>query len=203
MSFATEQIDLSMCSAETGRFLAANLYTLEGVKNEDGSPRVMSMSELVLAICLQRASGLENGYVDSVSGKRKKGIIDLMEDIAANSAMLKGLTEVEEKLVEIGIGGSFDAHGAFTYDGMATTYYNFLFYTAGVTGLPAAGTWSYDNVQTAISLVEDKMDSLNTLSQDLLIELQSLTAKRDQTYDLASNAIKSFNTVLLGTVNNM
>ena len=39
MSFATEQIDLSMCSPETGRFLTANLYTLEGVKNEDGSPR--------------------------------------------------------------------------------------------------------------------------------------------------------------------
>ena len=47
------------------------------------------------------------------------------------------------------------------------------------------------------------MDSLNTISQDTLINLQSLTAKRDQTYDLVSNALKSFNTVLVGNANNI
>ena len=52
-------------------------------------------------------------------------------------------------------------------------------------------------------LIEDKMDSLNTISQDTLINLQSLTAKRDQTYDLVSNALKSFNTVLVGNANNI
>ena len=58
-------------------------------------------------------------------------------------------------------------------------------------------------MQTVISTLEDKMDSLNTISQDTLIDLQSLTAKRDQTYDLVSNALKSFNTVLVGNANNI
>ena len=58
-------------------------------------------------------------------------------------------------------------------------------------------------MQTVISVLEDKMDSLNTISQDTLINLQSLTAKRDQTYDLVSNALKSFNTVLVGNANNI
>ena len=74
---------------------------------------------------------------------------------------------------------------------------------SNVTGLPSGTSWSYEQVQTAISLLEDKMDSLNTISQDTLIQLQSLTAKRDQTYDLVSNVLKSLNTVLVGTVNNL
>ncbi len=37
----------------------------------------------------------------------------------------------------------------------------------------------------------------------MMIKLQSLTNKRDQAYDLISNALKSINTVLTGTMNNM
>ena len=47
------------------------------------------------------------------------------------------------------------------------------------------------------------MDSLNTISQDTLIQLQSLTAKRDQSYDLVSNVLKSLNNVLVGNANNL
>ena len=93
-----------------------------------------------------------------------------------------------------------------SYDGNSITYYDFLTNKAGITGLPARssdGKWNFDQVQTVISVLEDKMDSLNTISQDTLIQLQSLTAKRDQTYDLVSNALKSFNTVLVGNANNI
>jgi hypothetical protein len=47
------------------------------------------------------------------------------------------------------------------------------------------------------------MDSLNSFSQQTMIDLQALTAKRDQSYDMISNIIKSLNTVLVGTANNM
>ena len=47
------------------------------------------------------------------------------------------------------------------------------------------------------------MDELNTFSQQKMIELQSLTNKRDQSYDMISNILKSLNTVLTGTVGNM
>ena len=190
--FATEQIELSMCSSQTGLPLTANVYTLEGVTEVDGrTPRLMSIGQLVMAICLQRATKLEDE------------IVDVMDQINANTMLLNGLTSVETELVKVGVGGTFDAGATFKYDGETVTYAEFLSSKAKVTGLPSGTSWSYEQVQTAVSLLEDKMDSLNTISQDTLIQLQSLTAKRDQTYDLVSNVLKSLNTVLVGTVNNL
>ena len=190
--FATEQIELSMCSSQTGLPLTANVYTLEGVTEVDGrTPRLMSIGQLVMAICLQRATKLEDE------------IVDVMDQINANTMLLNGLTSVETELVKVGVGGTFDAGATFTYDDETVTYAEFLSSKAKVTGLPSGTSWSYEQVQTAVSLLEDKMDSLNTISQDTLIQLQSFTAKRDQTYDLVSNVLKSLNTVLVGTVNNL
>ena len=36
-----------------------------------------------------------------------------------------------------------------------------------------------------------------------MIELQSLTNKRDQSYDMISNVLKSLNTTIIGNINNM
>ena len=174
--------------------MTANVYTLEGVTAADGSPRLMSIGQLVMAICLQRAAALE------------RDIVDLMDAFNQNTALINGLTTAESELVKVDVGGTFNANGTFTYDGNSITYYDFLTNKAGITGLPARssdGKWNFDQVQTVISVLEDKMDSLNTISQDTLINLQSLTAKRDQTYDLVSNALKSFNTVLVGNANNI
>ena len=199
MSFATQQIELSMCSPQTGLPLSANVYTIEGVTEPDGTPRLMSIGQLVMAICLQRASALEDE------------IIGVMDKINANTQTLDALTTVESALVAIGLSDKFNANTTFDYNGQTISYYNFLTGAAesgyaGLSGLPALdsnGKWDYDQVQTVISLVEDKMDSLNTISQDTLIQLQSLTAKRDQTYDLVSNVLKSLNNVLVGNANNL
>ena len=204
MSFATQQIELSMCSAQTGLPLTANVYTIEGV-TDDGAPRLMSIGQLVMAICLQRASALEDQ------------IIGVMNDINANTALLSLLTDVEGALVAVDVGNTFNTEDTLVYNDASMTYYEFLSKAENQGGLglsvPArrstttsSGThyyWNYDDVQAVISAVEDKMDSLNTISQDTLIQLQSLTAKRDQTYDLVSNVLKSLNTVLVGTVNNL
>ena len=192
MSFATQQIELSMCSPQTGLPLTANVYTIEGV-TDDGSPRLMSIGQLVMAICLQRASALEDQ------------IIGVMNDINANTQLLEALTTVETALTAVGVGGSLDMTTQSSYDGRQVSYPEFLGGAEfmAMSGLPVNSSWSYNEVQTVISLVEDKMDSLNTISQDTLIQLQSLTAKRDQTYDLASNVLKSLNNVLVGNANNL
>ena len=62
------------------------------------------------------------------------------------------------------------------------------------------GTPSTDQLITDI---ESKMDSLNSFSQEKMIELQSETNKRDQAYDMITNILKSMNTVQVGIVNNM
>ena len=196
MSFATEQIELSLCSPETGLPLTAHVYTLENVKEADGTLRKMSIGQLVMALCLQRAADLE------------EKVVQLMDSINQNSTLLGGLTDVEKELVKVGAGGKFTATNTFTYNGETVKYNEFLSSQnmANIDGLPALdsdNTWSYNNVQTVISLVEDKMDSLNTVSQDTLIQLQSLTTKRDQTYDLVSNVLKSLHTVLAGNANNL
>jgi hypothetical protein len=54
-----------------------------------------------------------------------------------------------------------------------------------------------------ISQIESKMDEKNSFSQQKMIELQSLTNKRDQSYDMISNVLKSLNTVLVGNANNL
>lgn len=199
MSFATQQIELSMCSPQTGLPLTANVYTIEGV-TEDGAPRLMSIGQLVMAICLQRASALEDQ------------IIGVMDDINENTQTLEALTYVENRLVElVEVGRSFNPKGQnVRYGDQTMTFWDFLT-GCGIT-LPAlhdpdtghtTSWWSYDDTQAAISLIEDKMDSLNTISQDTLIQLQSLTTKRDQTYDLVSNVLKSLNNVLVGNANNL
>ncbi len=53
-----------------------------------------------------------------------------------------------------------------------------------------------------ITLIESKMDEKNSFSQQKMIELQSLTNKRDQSYDMISNILKSLNTTMTGIVNN-
>lgn len=54
-----------------------------------------------------------------------------------------------------------------------------------------------------ITDIEGKMDSMNSFSQQKMIELQSETNKRDQAYDMITNILKSMNTVQVGIVNNM
>ena len=199
MSFATQQIELSMCSPQTGLPLSANVYTIEGVTEPDGTPRLMSIGQLVMAICLQRASALEDE------------IIGVMDKINENTQLLDALTTIEAELVKVDVGSTFNVDQVISYNGQDITIYNFLCNTVGmVNDLPSVSggnteeyVWTYDQVQTVISLVEDKMDSLNTISQDTLIQLQSLTAKRDQTYDLVSNVLKSLNNVLVGNANNL
>ena len=59
------------------------------------------------------------------------------------------------------------------------------------------------DINELITQIESKMDSLNSFSQQKMIELQSKTNKRDQAYDLITNVLKSLNTVEIGIVNNI
>ena len=83
MAIGTVEFDLSMVSPESGEFLTARAYTVEGVTNVDGSLRQLSIGQLVMAICLNRASKLE------------ADIIALMEEMSTTSAQLADMTKIE------------------------------------------------------------------------------------------------------------
>ena len=68
-----------------------------------------------------------------------------------------------------------------------------------VSGNPDSDDIMFDDF---ITQLEAKMDEQNSFSQQKMIELQSQTSKRDQSYDMISNVLKSLNTVQVGIVNN-
>ena len=81
--------------------------------------------------------------------------------------------------------------------------------TGGIIGMPPSGyvvnpsSYLPSSTDQLITEIESKMDSLNSFSQQKMIELQSETNKRDQSYDLITNILKSLNTVEIGIVNNI
>ena len=186
MAIGVDGIVLSMKSAETGEYLTANVYTVDGVYEADGvTPRLLSIGQLVMALCLQRAAALE----EQVIGK--------MAAIENTSTQLELMTEIENAVLDSTVNMSSKK---VTYNGTSYTYYRFLTEVMEMDSVPTGNV--NENSTDFLSALEAKMDEKNTFSQQAMIELQSLTNKRDQAYDMVSNMLKSVNTVLVGIVNN-
>lgn len=195
MTFDTNAIELSLNNAKTGRPLSASVYD---VTFDDGSVRTMSIGQLVMAICLERATQMESD------------VVSLMEEMANSSLNIDALSSIEQAIVDkIGDKASSeitlsDITGSWT-----------VVYANALTGEPTTVT-VHDAQQAlrllkiaettdgdkAIELIEAKLDELNTNSQEQMIMLQSQTNKRDQSYEMISNVLKSVFTVMNGVVNN-
>lgn len=207
--FDTKQIDLSMRNPDTGRFLQANVYFVEGVRNADGSYRELSIGQLVMAICLARATEVEQALVLK------------MDALNQSSTLLDSLTSIETKITETAAKKTYgDSIGAKWSDIGCTkaeeaafrklydtdSWVKFVTDYCGVPPLPnfdADNGYSLNTIDTVLTSVESRMDDLNTQNQSDMIEMQSLTNKRDQAYDLNAALIKSFQTVIIGTIANM
>ena len=190
MAIGTVEFDLSMVSPESGEFLTARAYTVEGVENADGSLRQLSIGQLVMAICLNRASKLE------------ADIIALMEEMSATSAQLAALTDIENDILDGGANMNNINTSHVTYDGQDYTFYDFLVNVMKFSASDVPTGFADGSNTDLITLIESKMDEKNSFSQQKMIELQSLTNKRDQSYDMISNILKSLNTTMTGIVNN-
>ena len=167
----------------------ANYYTVDGVTNPDGSLRALSIGQLVMALCLQRATELE------------AEIIETIETLNQTSEDLERLTEIEAAIVDA-TDTSIDLKNTYL-EGTNISYYDFLTkeeYGIELTNVP---TTANSGSEELITDIEAKMDSHNSFSQQTMIDLQALTAKRDQSYDMISNILKSINTTLTTNVNNM
>ena len=198
MAIGTVEFDLSMVNPETGFYNTARAYTVDGVTNADGSPRLLSIGQLVMAICLQRASELETD------------IIALMEEMNSTSAQLADMTKVEQAVIDdfaanqnghaynlnnVTVTSSTDAVKLLRDMGVINSTQTYVRNDSILSNADIM----YDDF---ITQIESKMDEKNTFSQQKMIELQSLTNKRDQSYDMISNILKSLNTTMTGIVNN-
>ena len=198
MAIGTVEFDLSMVSPQSGEFLTARAYTVEGVKNADGSLRQLSIGQLVMAICLNRASELE------------ADIIALMEEMSTTSAQLADMTKIEQAVID-DFAANQNGH-AYNLDNVTvTSSTSAVQLLRDLEVINSSQTYvrndsilsnadiMYDDF---ITQIESKMDEKNSFSQQKMIELQSLTNKRDQSYDMISNILKSLNTTMTGIVNN-
>ena len=193
MTFATDTIDLSLTNARTGKPLTASVYD---VTFADGSARTMSIGQLVMAICLERATGME------------ADVISLMEKMADSTVNIDALAAIEKEVVErmavsdritmSSVTGSWEVAyvDAVTNETVTVTVSN------AAQALRLLGVGESADAEQMIELIESKLDELNTNSQEQMIMLQSQTNKRDQSYEMISNVLKSVFTVLNGVVNN-
>ena len=198
MAIGTVEFDLSMVSPQSGEFLTARAYTVEGVTNVDGSLRQLSIGQLVMAICLQRASKLE------------ADIIALMEEMSTTSAQLADMTKIEQAVID-DFAANQNGHAYNLNNVTVTSSTSAVQLLRDLEVINSSQTYvrndsilsnadiMYDDF---ITQIESKMDEKNSFSQQKMIELQSLTNKRDQSYDMISNILKSLNTTMTGIVNN-
>lgn len=202
MAIGTVEFDLSMVNPDTGFYNTARAYTVEGVTNADGSLRELSIGQLVMAICLQRASRLEIGTWDEAKQKYVDGIIPLMEEMNAASAQLAAMTDIEKDILDGGANMDNINTSSVTYDGRRYTFHDFLVNVMGMSSASVPAEFIDSSSTDFITELEAKMDEMNSFSQQKMIELQSYTNKRDQSYDMISNVLKSLNTTMTGIVNN-
>ena len=198
MAIGTVEFDLSMVSPQSGEFLTARAYTVEGVTNADGSLRQLSIGQLVMAICLSRASELETD------------IIALMEEMSTTSAQLADMTKIEQAVID-DFAANQNGHAYDLNNVTVTSSTSAVQLLRDLEVINSSQTYvrndkilsvadiMYDDF---ITQIESKMDEKNSFSQQKMIELQSLTNKRDQSYDMISNILKSLNTTMTGIVNN-
>ena len=197
MGFNTVEFNLSFDNSRIGGTgkLSASYYTVAGVNNPDGTPRALSIGQLVMALCLARVASTE---VDENGNKigLEPQIIDVVESLNTTSENLERLTEIESAIVNE-TSGSVDLTAKTLSDG--TTYKAFL----ESMGITVSSNTANAQSEQLITDIESKMDSQNSFSQQTMIDLQALTAKRDQTYDMISNVLKSLYTTLASNANNL
>ena len=195
MAIVTVEFNLSMTDPDSGEYLTANTYSLT-VKDADGATETLltnlSIGQLVMALCLERAVAKE------------KEIIDIMNSLNITSSELEALTTIETDAVAATDSSKLKLkEKTLTYDGDSYTYYAFLDEVIKLDSVPETVGPSDEEYNTLITALEQAMDRRNSINQQTMIELQSSTSKRDQAYDMISNILKSLGNVLTGTVNNM
>ena len=204
MAIGTVEFDLSMIDQETGLNMTARAYTVDGITNADGSLRELSIGQLVMAICLDRASKLE------------ASIIALMEQMNDTSGMLESLTAIESEIVTFFSNTPNATYFDISPGVVQTGPYAGQSYPTALAAMGVISSTSVTQIRNDgatganrisypdfVSSIEAKMDEKNSFSQQKMIELQSETSKRDQAYDMISNILKSLNTVLVGNANNL
>ena len=192
MAFQSAQFDLSFDLGRVGGegSLSGSCYYVDGIFMEGTSTlRPLSIGQLVMALCLSRAAELESE------------IVEIANTLESSSEKLENLAEIENAIVGAENGSQIDLKAKRLSSGV--TYYAYLTekaYGISISSVPSKADASSEDL---ISEIESKMDSLNSFSQQTMIDIQSKVNKRDQSYDMLTNILKSVYTTLSTNAGNL
>lgn len=192
MAFQSAQFDLSFDLGRVGGegSLSGSCYYVDGIFIEGTSTlRPLSIGQLVMALCLSRAAELESE------------IVEIANTLESSSEKLENLAEIENAIVGAENGSQIDLKSRRLPSGV--TYYAYLTekaYGISISSVPSKADFSSEDL---ISEIESKMDSLNSFSQQTMIDVQAMVNKRDQSYDMLTNILKSVFTTLSTNAGNL
>lgn len=217
--FTVGTINLSMKDHTTEEVLTANVYSVPGVNND----RPMSIGQLVMAICLARANEMEGRIIELMEEMDNTSTdLERLTEIEKKLIAEEELTMEELDFLadeqELNLWRSNallarDLDSKFSFfrppneaEALLVNRLeddpNYQLTDADLEILARHDVRLYEASEQTITDIEAKMDSMNSFSQEKMIELQSQTNKRDQAYDMVANILKSLHTVLVGTANN-
>ena len=161
----------------------ANVVNLYGVNGADA----LTLPQLVAAVCIRRAAALEARSVA------------MMNEMTQNNGYMQVMANIVEQIVS---GDATLSTRANLPDGYRPrkasancTIKQFLTMECGISesALPSEID-TYDRRIQAFTVLRQRMDSANTMSQQDAIDLQSLINWRDVTYNMSSGVISAYAT---------
>ncbi len=164
-----------------------------------------NLTQLAIMVCLANATKLE------------QEITAEMEKIAQNNNRINTANAICEWLLTCTLSGTLNAATQIDYvkaDGSdaVASYKDLMTTELGVTKYTIDGnsyniadknSYNYQECQAILTAMNNKVDELNSLSQENMITLQALVDKRNQAYELGSNISKLLGTGYISVSNNM
>ena len=170
----------------------ANGVNLYGANGASG----LTLPQLVAAVCLRRAAALEARSVAMMNGMtQQNGYMQVMSDVVEQIVSGNATFDSRANLPE----------GYRPRKAPANcTIKEFLTLECGIaeSALPSAID-TYDRRVQVFTVLRQRMDSANTMSQQDAIELQSLINWRDVTYNMSGGVIAAFGTAATNMATNI
>lgn len=185
---AIETVELRTLPYQPEGTSASRMYSFRG---EEG----LSLGRLLMGVCLERATMLERMSVGTMNRLARN---NSQLEATANAMELLASVDVERAVMVsnlvVTLPEDYPAKG--TWGLGQPTIVEFMEVELGIesSSIPGGLMWRYEQRTTAYGLIKAKADALNSVSQETMIDLQTLITERNTAYNLATNG----NKILLG-----
>lgn len=194
---AIETVELRTLPYQPEGTSASRTYSFRG---EEG----LSLGRLLMGVCLERATMLERMSVGTMNRLARN---NSQLEATANAMELLASVDVERAVMVsnlvVTLPEDYPVKG--TWGLGQPTIVEFMEVELGIesSSIPGGLMWRYEQRTTAYGLIKAKADALNSVSQETMIDLQTLITERNTAYNLATNGNKILLDGKLNTAGNL